>query len=119
MAKNKIVARLVLRNQAIATSGNYERYVTINSRHYTHIMDPASGKPVEDMLSVTVVGINAGEVDFLSTAIFIKGVAFAKQLCKKNPNIGVFIVRRNPKDKSKTENIKIGNIKILAHETNE
>jgi len=111
LAKDKICGKLSLRNQAVATSGNYERYVTIKGHHYTHIMNPKTGKPVEDMLSVSVLTNNAGDSDFLSTAVFIQGVEFAKLLCQANPNTGVFIVRRNPKDKSKTETIKVGNIK--------
>lgn len=111
LAKNKICGKLSLRNQAVATSGNYERYVTIKGRHYTHIMNPKTGRPVEDMLSVSVLSSNAGDSDFLSTAIFINGTKFAKLLCKTNPDIGVFVVRRKPKDKSKTETIKIGNLR--------
>ena len=111
LAKDKICGGLSLRNQAVATSGNYERYVTIKGHHYTHIMNPKTGKPVEDMLSVSVLTNNAGDSDFLSTAVFIRGVDFAKFLCRANPSIGVFIVRRDPKDKSKTETIKVGNIK--------
>ena len=112
LAKNKICAKLSLINQAVATSGNYERYVTIKGRHYTHIMNPKTGKPVEDMLSVSVLSPSAGDADFLSTAIFILGIDFAKKICKANPEIGVFIVRRNPKDKSKTKTTQIGKLKI-------
>ena len=111
LTKNKICGKLSLRNQAVATSGNYERYVTIKGRHYTHIMNPKTGRPVEDMLSVSVLSLNAGDSDFLSTTIFIRGVDFAKALCKSNQELGVFIVRRNPKDKTKAETIKIGKLK--------
>jgi thiamine biosynthesis lipoprotein len=111
LAKEKICGKLFLHNQAVATSGNYERYVTIKGHHYTHIMNPRTGKPVEDMLSVSVVTPNAEDADFLSTSVFINGTKFAKALCAANPDTGVFIVRRNPKDKSKTETIKIGNLK--------
>jgi thiamine biosynthesis lipoprotein len=111
LAKNKICGKLFLHNQAVATSGNYERYVTIKGRHYTHIMNPKTGRPVEDMLSVSVLASDAGDADFLSTTIFINGPEFARTLCRANPDIGVLIVRRYPKDKSKTETIKIGNLK--------
>jgi len=112
LAKNKICGKLSLRNQAVATSGNYERYVKIKGHHYTHIMSPKTGKPVEDMLSVSVITTNAGDADFLSTAVFIRGVDFAKLICQANSDIGVLIVKRNPKDKSKTETIKVGNLKV-------
>ncbi len=115
LAKNKVCAVLSLRNQAVATSGNYERYVTIKGRHYTHIMNPKTGKPVEDMLSVTVVTSNAANADILSTAVFIRGVDFAKLICKANPDTGILIIKRNPGDKSKAEIIKIG--KLLFQDT--
>jgi len=111
LAKNEICGKLSLHNQAVATSGNYERYITIKGHHYTHIMNPRTGRPVEDMLSVSVVTSNAGDADFLSTAVFINGPKFAEALCRANPDTGVFIVRRNPKNKSKTETIKIGKLK--------
>ena len=40
---------------AISTSGNYERYVVIDGKQYTHIIDPATGLPVSGMDSVTVI----------------------------------------------------------------
>ncbi|MFA6717119.1 MAG: FAD:protein FMN transferase [Victivallaceae bacterium] len=113
LAHNRVCARLAMRDQAVATSGNYERYVNIKGRHYTHIMNPKTGIPVEDMLSVTVICKDAGKADFLSTSVFINGPAFAKRICKTNPDTGIFIVRRRPDDKSRTETMKYGNLKIL------
>lgn len=112
LTKDKVCAKLLLTNKAVATSGNYERYVTIKGRHYTHIMNPKSGKPVEDMLSVSVISPSAGDADFLSTTIFILGSDFAKLICQSNPELGVFIIRRNPENKAETETIKIGNLDI-------
>ena len=111
LEKNKACAKLLLCDQAVATSGNYERYRTIKGHHYTHIMNPKTGKPVEDMLSVTVVTPKAGDADVISTSVFINGVGFAKQICREKPDTGIFIIRRNPKDKSRTEVIKIGNLR--------
>jgi thiamine biosynthesis lipoprotein len=114
LAENRICARLAMNNQAVATSGNYERYVTINGHHYTHIMNPVTGMPVEDMLSATVVCTDAGKADFLSTSVFINGPLFAERICKCDPDTGIFIVRRKPDDKSRTETLKFGNLKVLT-----
>jgi thiamine biosynthesis lipoprotein len=113
LEKNKICARLPLRNQAVATSGNYERYVTVNGRHYTHIMNPKTGKPVENMLSTTIVCPDAGDADFLSTAVFINGAEYAKNICKANPQIKIIIIRRKPENKSETETLYFGEIKKI------
>jgi thiamine biosynthesis lipoprotein len=110
LAKDQICATMNLSNQATATSGNYERYVTMNGHHYTHIINPKTGMPIEDMLSVTVVSDNAGVADVLSTTIFINGVKFAESLCEKNPELGVFIIMRDPADNSKVKTFKFGQI---------
>jgi len=50
---------LAIRDAAVITSGNYERYVTINGRTYSHIVDPRTGKTCDGVPSVTVVGPEA------------------------------------------------------------
>jgi thiamine biosynthesis lipoprotein len=58
---------------AVATSGHYERFVTIDGVRYAHIMDPRTGCPVQGMAGVTVVAPTAAEADVLSTTLFILG----------------------------------------------
>lgn len=73
------LAVIPLENEALSTSGDYERYSEIEGKKYHHILNPATGAPSEqDAISVTVV-INgefpdAGMVsDLLTTALFIMG----------------------------------------------
>jgi thiamine biosynthesis lipoprotein len=58
---------------AVATSGNYERFVTIGGKRYAHILDPRTGRPVEGMAGVTVIARTAVEADAMSTALFVLG----------------------------------------------
>lgn len=58
---------------AVATSGHYERFVTIGGVRYAHIMDPRTGAPVRGMAGVTVVAPTAAEADILSTTLFVMG----------------------------------------------
>jgi thiamine biosynthesis lipoprotein len=97
-------------DMALSTSGNYERYVTIKGLHYTHIMNPKTGRPVKNMLSVTVVTPLATRSDYLSTSIFIKGEAFAKKICKIYPNTYVLIIRYKSDKEQTVEVKKIGEI---------
>ena len=90
--KNRLLGTIKIKDNSISTSGNYERYVTINGKRYTHIINPKTGMPVEGMLSVTVVTPFAVEADALSTAIFINGAEFAKKLKGKYPNINILII---------------------------
>lgn len=106
--KEQLCGYVDLLNSSLATSGNYERYVTINGKRYAHIMDVRTGKPVTKMLSVTVITPSACVADYLSTSIFINGKSFAKQVCKKIPRTQVLIIREN--DAGNLEKIKFGTL---------
>ena len=65
---------LQLSNMAIATSGNYEKFVVIGGRRYSHTIDPRTGLPVTGIKSVTVVTPNAEIADAMATPIMIMGI---------------------------------------------
>jgi thiamine biosynthesis lipoprotein len=67
------VGTLILRDEAVATSGNYENFVEIEGKRYGHIIDPRTGRPVSAVLSVTVVAPTALASDALSTGLFVLG----------------------------------------------
>jgi thiamine biosynthesis lipoprotein len=71
---NEVVTRLPLQDEAISTSGDYERFFEEDGRRYHHIIDPATGEPTEGILSVTVIGPDATMTDGLSTTLFVLGV---------------------------------------------
>lgn len=60
--------------EAVASSGNYERFVTIGGRRYAHILDGRTGEPVAGMAATTVVAPTAEQADALSTTLFILGI---------------------------------------------
>ncbi len=109
--KTKLCGYVDLLDSSLSTSGDYERYVIIKGKRYTHIMDVRTGKPVTKMLSVTVITTSACAADYLSTAIFINGRDFAEQICKKLPNTQVLIIQEN--DNGQPEQIKFGTSWIL------
>ena len=94
--KNQIMTVVSMRGAAIATSGDYERYVVIDGRHYTHIMDAKTGCPVSNMLSVSVIAPKGVDSDALSTSIFLKGAVLARKVREENPAIQILIIRRKP-----------------------
>ena len=98
---------LTQRDLSAATSGNYERYVTIDGKRYTHIMDPSTGKPVTGSIAVTVVGPSATVCDALSTTCFVKGAAAARPLLDKL-GYSAFFIREKPGKPEETEQIEIG-----------
>ena len=56
---------------AVCTSGNYERFVIIDGKRYSHIIDPRTGWPVESAPSVTVVAPTAAAADAWATALSV------------------------------------------------
>lgn len=72
--KSEIAATFLLRpGEAVATSGSYERFVTIGDKRVSHILDPRSGQPASGVASVTVVAPTAEMADLLSTTLFLLG----------------------------------------------
>ncbi|MFA9372210.1 MAG: FAD:protein FMN transferase [Labilibaculum antarcticum] len=71
--KDQIYSWLSIRETAVVTSGNYEKFVEFNGVKYSHIIDPRTGYPVKRLSSVTVICPNAELADGLATSVFILG----------------------------------------------
>jgi thiamine biosynthesis lipoprotein len=72
--KKKVFSWLPVNNNAVVTSGDYEKYVTFNGELYSHIIDPRTGYPSTGILSATIFTSNAELADALATAVFVMGV---------------------------------------------
>jgi FAD:protein FMN transferase len=81
------VGTLVLRDEAVATSGNYENFVEIEGKRYGHIIDPRTGWPVSHVLSVTVVAPTGLASDALSTGLFVLGPGDARAVVAGLPGV--------------------------------
>lgn len=71
--KNKVFALLPITNGAVVTSGDYEKYVEINGKRYSHIIDPRTGYPSTGIISVTIFAPKAELADALATSVFVMG----------------------------------------------
>lgn len=60
------------KDTAVVTSGDYQRYYEVDGVRYHHIIDPDTLQPSRYFKSVTVIGKDIGEIDAISTALFIK-----------------------------------------------
>tara|TARA_B110000027_G_C16117927_1_gene301193 strand:+ start:2971 stop:3873 length:903 start_codon:yes stop_codon:yes gene_type:complete len=63
-----------LKNKAVATSGTYEKRVTFKGINYSHIIDPRTGWPIANIISVSVFSPSAELSDALATTVFVLGV---------------------------------------------
>lgn len=67
------LAGVELKSGALATSGDYERYLDIAGRRYCHLLDPRSGWPVQHWQSVSVIAPVCLAAGALSTVAMLKG----------------------------------------------
>jgi len=90
---------LRLRDQAVATSGNYRQFVIIEGQQVSHIIDPRSGKPADILPSVTVIAPEAIDADALATAVSVLGAQDGIALIESLENTEAFLVagaKQNP-----------------------
>lgn len=84
-------------DEAVFTSGNYQRYVEYDGQRYAHILNPKSGWPVADVVSVTVLGNNGLHADAAATALMVAGMDGWFQLSKTLQLDAVLVVDENGK----------------------
>ncbi|MGB5648012.1 MAG: FAD:protein FMN transferase [Muriicola sp.] len=90
--KNKVFALLPIKEGAVVTSGNYEKFVRFNGIRYSHIIDPRSGYPSTGIISATVFAPSAELADALATAIFVMGVEVGLDRINQLPQIECVII---------------------------
>jgi FAD:protein FMN transferase len=76
-----------VRNRSVATSGNYQRGFRIGDHWFSHIFDPRSGIPVEQVVSATVIAENAADANALATTFNVLSVEESLRLAKTLRNI--------------------------------
>ena len=106
---SRLIARILLRDgEAIATSGNYERFVEINDERCAHIIDGRTAMPVKGMAGVTVVASDAATADALSTALFVLSIEEGKALIEKQypESLALWIPDSQPAKIISTANMK-------------
>jgi thiamine biosynthesis lipoprotein len=91
-------ATITLTNgEAVATSGNYERFVERDGVRYSHILDGRTGEPTTGIAGVTVIASSATLADGLSTTLFVLGPEEGMRFLEKwHPGVAVLWIPDSP-----------------------
>jgi thiamine biosynthesis lipoprotein len=87
-----IVTRVALDDEAVSTSGDYERFFDEGEIRYHHIINPDTGRSATAIRSVTVIGPDATMTDGLSTSVFVLGVDKGLALIESLPDYETIII---------------------------
>ncbi|KUJ55161.1 FAD:protein FMN transferase [Chryseobacterium aquaticum] len=79
-------------NMAVATSGNYEKFVVINDKKYSHTINPKTGMPVSGVKSVSIFCPNAEIADAMATPVSIMGIDAALDLVNQINHLECIII---------------------------
>jgi thiamine biosynthesis lipoprotein len=91
-AKNKIFSSLDITDMAIATSGNYEKFILINGLKYSHTINPKTGLPIRGIKSVTIISQNAEIADAMATPVMIMGIVPGLNMINQMKGIEAIVV---------------------------
>lgn len=83
---------LSISNRAIATSGTYEKFITINGKRYSHTINPKTGLPVQGIKSVTIIAPNAELADALATPVSVMGIKSGLYLIEQIPEVHAIVI---------------------------
>ena len=86
---------LEITDMAVATSGNYEKYLLIDGKRYSHTIDPKTGLPVQGIKSVTIICPNAEIADAMATPVMIMGTKVGLNLVNQLKGIACIIIDDN------------------------
>ncbi len=101
-AKGLIFSYMNITNMAVATSGNYEKYIMIKGQKYSHTIDPRTGLPVTGIKSVTIISTNAEIADAMATPVMIMGIRAGLDMINQMKDIEAIII--DDEDKIYTSN---------------
>ncbi len=104
--KTKPIGWLNISNQAVVTSGNYEKYFEFDGIRYSHIINPKTGMPATGIKSVTVICGDAEVADALATSVFILGEKEGIDTINKLKGIECFVITDNDELKT-SQNLKL------------
>ena len=94
-ATHEIFSHLNITNTSVATSGNYEKFVVIDGKKYSHTIDPKTGLPVTGIKSVTIICPNAEIADAMATPVMIMGIKAGIDMVNQIKGLACILIDEN------------------------
>lgn len=97
------ISTIALHNKALATSGNYNKYVMVEGKRYGHTINPHTGYPaINNLLSATIITDEGIYADAFATACMVMGFENAKQFVEGNPELQAYFIYTDANDTLQT-----------------
>lgn len=96
IAGRYVMLKLQLTNGAVATSGDYQQFVLIEGKRYSHIINRKTGTSTEGLSSVTIIADNATDADALATAVSVMGAEKGLALIEKLSGTEAILITSQP-----------------------
>jgi len=91
-ASHQVFSYLNISELAVATSGNYEKFIMIGGKKYSHTINPRTGLPVTGIKSVTIITTNAEVADAMATPVTIMGVKAGLDMINQMKDIEAIVI---------------------------
>jgi thiamine biosynthesis lipoprotein len=91
-SKGKVFSCLNITDMAVATSGNYEKFIMVNGRKYSHTINPRTGLPISGIKSVTIISPNAEIADAMATPVMIMGIGAGLDMVNQINDLEAIVV---------------------------
>lgn len=90
-----LLGAVTLKNQAIATSGRYQRFFQVNGKRHSHIIDARTGQPADGVAAATVIATDTLTANMLATTLCVLGPADGATLMQSLPGTEYMIIQPN------------------------
>lgn len=89
---NDFIGVVSVKDRSVVTSGDYERYFEYEGVRYTHLIDPRTGYPQQELASITVVAPTGTQADALATAVAVMGMEKGLEFLESLPDVEGLLV---------------------------
>ncbi len=94
--RSRKLEAIEIKDQSISTSGCHDKTFESAGKTYCHIMDPRIGRPIEGLLSATVITQSGVEAEVLSKALMVMGIDKARDFLKTRPRVRAILYYNQP-----------------------